>query len=371
MRTPSQISLKLATLLSFVGLFVAFAPISASADEAFLVSVAGGAPALDRVDISVAPNTTLALDAGFYEVSDGVAPEARRDPDGSQYEWQVECPKKPLARCASGAFPLSGHGRTFLVPGDFQVIRILVTHLQPSQESNRGEFVLTNPAHPPEIPDSKPAALYPKNSAVPGAEPEGTPGKRHNWSGRRNHSNLDADSNETGGPATGGSPAVMGARGGSNDRGGYAMSSSESSDRAGGGHKPRGAGSTVDSGPSAYERYYFGSPGGSDPGPATNVRGYNRDNVVPVISCSHEPGPDGVMQIRCEDPSSKVLRVRAPVKSKAAILAERKAQEARSKRLAKAAAQKGRSPARKTEPTKWFPLSAAASLHRAMVASRK
>lgn len=56
---------------------------------------------------------------------------------------------------------------------------------------------------------------------------------------------------------------------------------------------------------------FGGSVGAGGGGkPQTGMRGYNRDNITPVVSCARVAKAGGGLEFRCEQPSKKVLRVR-------------------------------------------------------------
>lgn len=63
-----------------------------------------------------------------------------------------------------------------------------------------------------------------------------------------------------------------------------------------------------------YDDFSYGFGGGGGGGGAkTNARGFNRgEGTTTVVSCTHQYGATGHGRLVCEDPSKKVLRVRAP-----------------------------------------------------------
>lgn len=306
--------MKTATLTALLLLATAH---SARAESAFFVGEASRLSKSKAV-VPVSPGEKVRLDAEFFDLEDGAPPQALDDPEGT-YEWHVQC-EKGAPSCSEDVFEVTEGGRLFAVPANATTgTTVLVTHVRPDgTPDGQGEIDLLI-SHDPRGPhlEAESLSLHPAYVYHP----------RHGADEPSSFGPSSEDKND--GPRGGrhhGSDSTTSRVGGGGGGGGFGSSGS-SSEASTSGRGSRGSGRSSDA-DSAFGQYYselsYDRGGSSEPN--TTARGYNRENAVPVLSCSNVPGADGAMHVVCED-ESKELRVRAPAprRVKKATAAKKKA----------------------------------------------
>lgn len=232
----------------------------------------------------------------------------------SDFYWEIACnPKAVEEGCAEGEYSADEESFHYSVPEKLAegIVELRVRHKK--REEAKAAFAkisLKIERKPKDGPkDGKDPGLSPAPSAPSG--PKGRRSKENSAGRSEREEPLRIDSS---GRVRG--LRVKSSRARSGSGGGSYFSSSNR--RKSGSRKRSRKSSRSRSGGGFSSNWAFGEPFGSGSGfgsgrsraPRTNFRGYNRDYVAPLVTCSQQRKAGGGWELKCEDPSKKVLRVR-------------------------------------------------------------
>lgn len=299
--------------------------------ELRVVQSRSGASESNSLSITVQPGDPLELEAHIYEDGRELRDEDQVD---SRFSWSVDCGRQHTP-CNAVELPPDTAGDTLTTKvsdEDFRSARILVTYHDPSgdltgiielkkaadDEGKKDGEAKRDDKKKPHGREREKAREEDPSSAAPAERGGRSRGRDYRGSPRNN----DGDSSPAGhrGGYRGNRGGNHGANADSVVSGGIVSAAGSDGKTS----KARSRGKKLgdeDFAGGAYHDNYFGGGewfggmgglGGSSSSSATTMRGYNRDNEVPVIFCSHEMGRNGRLEMRCEDPAKKTLRVAKP-----------------------------------------------------------
>lgn len=301
---------KCKTRLSFLlpAILLALLPVLAFAAEVRIQNPEDKDDFVSEISLRERPGQSLFLKAGFFQAKEKESGEKEalledQRLEASDFLWKVVCPPENSEQgCAEEKFTYTKEGVFFLVPDylkESESLRIEVSLVPGRGKAKNAVLIVTNAA---------------KEDAAEQEGQELSRRRRIDSAGIAALSPDGADDKQGKSKHRGGR---SGGFGGGFSGGGGKSESRKSAKSAESKNRDWAESSFGSSFGDEYDSYgSFGGSGSVGAQQATSARGYNRDNSTPVVACSHVAKAGGGLELRCEEPGKKVLRVRPKVSRK-------------------------------------------------------